>query len=133
MTKREMKLLARKIGILAIQKKELEDAIKELKKQLSPHMSNCKQEEKPDGKIHFILEDVTGFTCKRYDRTQLFANQKVARKLLHANTFNAIFKPTDSVIVDIRPTAATKRLAVEQLIADLERDQEERETLAQAS
>ena len=32
MTKREMKLLARKIGILAIQKKELEDAIKELKK-----------------------------------------------------------------------------------------------------
>jgi len=123
-----MRLLARRIGILALKRKELEDAIKELKTQLAPHLRREQIEETKDGREHHVLTDVDGFTCKLYDRTQLFADQKVARKLLHANTFNAIFKPSTAEIVDVRPTAATKRLAVDILMSELEEDE-----LAQAS
>lgn len=120
MTKTEMRLIARRIGILALRKQELEEEIKQLKKELAPHLQLCRQEETKEGNIHFVLDDVDGFTCKLYSRTQLFASQEKARELLHPNTFNAIFHPTTSEVVDVRPTPATKRMGIDALMVELE-------------
>ena len=119
MNKEDMQAVAKRIGILALQKKELEDEIKKLKCQLKPHLKRCKQEENDQGAVFYVLDGVDGFTCKMYDRTQLYAKQAVARKILHANTFNAIFKPSTSVMVDIRPTKETKRKSLDELALEL--------------
>ena len=119
MTNQEMRDAARRIGILALQKQEIETKIKDLKNQLAPLMkATCPTEESKTGNTQYVLKNVDGFSCKLYERTQLFASQEKAREILHPNTFNAIFSPTTSEVVDVRPTAETKRKGV-QLITSM--------------
>lgn len=118
MNKEEMQSIAQLIGILTMKKSQLESEIKELKKKLEPHMKRMKSEETNDGRLRYILDGVNGFTCKSYDVTVFNGSPKVGRKLLHPNTFNAIFKPVTYTNIDIRPTKETKHIGYDQLIAN---------------
>jgi hypothetical protein len=120
MTMTEMRALAREIGILSLHIKELEDRKKAMKKTLEQMMSKLPLTESKGGTLQHILEGVTGFTAKMYGKTQFYANQAKARELLHPNTWAAIFKPTSFNVVDVRPTAETKRMGVNALIRELD-------------
>lgn len=113
MTKTEMRELARELGTLNLQLKKIEDRKKEIKKSLEQAMTTLSTEESKTGTVQHILEDVPGFTVKMYSRTQFYANQGKARKLLHPNTFLAIFKPSTFNVIDVRPTAEIKKLGVD--------------------
>jgi len=113
LTEAQMRYVAQRIGVLNLEKKELERELECLKYNLKAEILQKISETKTKtGSIQRILENVEGFTCKVYDRTQLRADQKKAKEILHANTFNAIFKPSTSTIVDVRPDARLKRSLV---------------------
>jgi len=120
MTKTEMRAYAREIGILSLHIKELEDRKKQLKKVLEQAMEQLPQTKTKTGAMQKILEGVEGFTAKMYSRTQFYANQQKARKLLHPNTWAAIFKPSTFNVVDVRPTAETKRMGVDVLLQEID-------------
>jgi hypothetical protein len=120
MTKTQMKETARAIGILSLHIKELDDKRKALKKELESALGKLPTTETKDGKLQHILEGVTGFTAKMYSKTQFYGNPKKARQLLHPNTWAAIFKPSTFNVVDVRPTAETKRLGVDVLMQEIE-------------
>ena len=109
MTLDEMKKLAQRIGVLAMERKELDRELNCLKYNLKAEiLQKIPETITKSGSVQRILENVGGFTCKVYERTQLVANQKKAREILHPNSFNAIFKPSTSTIVDIRPESSLK-------------------------
>ena len=116
----EMRAMAREIGILSLHIKELEDRKKEMKKTLEQAMAKLPVTESKGGTLQHILDGVTGFTAKMYGKTQFYANQQKARELLHPNTWAAIFKPSTFNVVDVRPTAETKRMGVDVLLQELD-------------
>lgn len=116
MTKTEMRELAREYGILNLRIKQAEDRKKEIKERLVEAMAALPTEETKTGTIQHILEGVEGFTAKMYSRTQFYANQAKARKLLHPNTWAAIFKPSTFMVIDVRPTADVKRIGVDEFL-----------------
>jgi hypothetical protein len=122
MNKEEMQAIAQRIGVLVMKKSDLEAEIKELKKKIEPHMKRMKTEDTNDGRVRYILDGVNGFTCKSYEVTVFNGSPTIGRKLLHPNTFNAIFKPTTYTNIDIRPTKETKRIGYNQFILNLENE-----------
>lgn len=119
MTRDEFIAKIRKAGILALQKQEIEADIKLLKTEIALNAHNFgHMEQAKSGNSQLVVDGISDFSCKVYNRTQLSASQEKARELLHPNTFNAIFSSSTSEVVDIRPTAETKRKGA-QLIAGL--------------
>lgn len=116
----EMRRVAQRIGVLNLEKKELDRELDCLKYNLKAEiLKKISETVSKSGTVQRILEKVEGFTCKVYDRTQLRADQKKAREILHPNSFNAIFKPSTSTIVDIRADSSIKRAMVGEIKAAL--------------
>jgi hypothetical protein len=119
MTRTEMRDKARLIGILQMKKKVLEEKLKALKKELGKHVAaSIPTTKSASGNEQHVLE-MHGFSCKVYDRTQLYAKQAKAREILHPNTFAAIFHPSTFQVVDIRPTKETQMIGLDKLTAEL--------------
>lgn len=103
LTRAQMRETAQRIGLLNLQKKEIDKELECLKHALKAEiLEKIPESESKTGSMVRELENVGGFTCKVYDRTQLRANQKKAREVLDQATFDVIFTPSTSTILDVR-------------------------------
>jgi len=123
MNKAQMRRLAREYGILNMRIRQIEERKKEIKEALEDAMGELPTQTSARGSLHHVLTNVPGFVVKMYSRTQFYADQKKARKLLHPNTWAAIFKPSTFNVVDVRPTAEVKKMGVDAFLAQLDFDE----------
>jgi len=103
LTRVQMRETAQRIGLLNLQKKEIDKELECLKHALKAEiLEKIPESESKTGTMVRELENVGGFTCKVYDRSQLRASQKKAREILSQDVFDAIFTMNTSTILDIR-------------------------------
>jgi hypothetical protein len=101
--------LANIIALLMTQKNFLDKQITTLKKDLEAKMVVLENdhllttEVSKNGKQQKVLAH-DNFSCKIYTRVNTSMDKKKAKKLLHPNTFKAIFKQSISKVIDVRPS-----------------------------
>jgi hypothetical protein len=122
MNHNQLRKIARRIGVLNMQKKALEEELKGWKDVFAKHAKELPTTITKSGNVNYILDNVEGFTCKVYEKTQLYASTTKARELLHPNTFNAIFTPSTFDVVDVRPDKRTQALLLDTLLEEIAND-----------